>query len=227
MMEMKKTMGYKILIIELIICLVLVTYGWLTTPGVSLLSIVGAYFIVLLYSVFLCIALPRIILRYSQILSFSCFAGAIAGLIFVGEIIYEYIFLPKDNTIPGLIEFGGVLGVLFLLAIAYSYCFHSFKQTILSVIISAMIASVLWLITVLLIFYLFRGTHRQEIVLQAEGSYQDFANSGMKSFDVFIMEDFYGATFFHLLLVPLLATILSLFGWIIGRISSLIRAVLK
>jgi len=48
--------------------------------------------------------------------------------------------------------------------------------------------------------YAFRGSPRQVLVLRAEGNYEDFARSGMSDFNVFIMEDFMGATFFHLLL---------------------------
>jgi hypothetical protein len=39
----------------------------------------------------------------------------------------------------------------------------------------------------------------------------------MSDFNAFIMEDFLGATFFHLLLGPLLASLLGLLGGLTGK----------
>jgi hypothetical protein len=77
------------------------------------------------------------------------------------------------------------------------------------VIVSAILSSVIWLTFTLLTFYIFRGTARQEFVFRAEENLEDFAKSGMNDFNTFVMEDFFGAGFFHLLLSPLLATIIG------------------
>jgi hypothetical protein len=80
-----------------------------------------------------------------------------------------------------------------------------------------MLSSLVWFIAVLACFYLFYGTERQAQVFRAEGNYEDFRRSGMADFATFIMEDFLGAGFFHLLLGPLVAAILASLGGILGR----------
>jgi hypothetical protein len=70
------------------------------------------------------------------------------------------------------------------------------------VIVSAILSSVIWLTFTLLIFYIFRGTARQEFVFRVEGNLEDFAKSGMNDFNTFEMEDFFGAGFFSLAFIP-------------------------
>ena len=57
---------------------------------------------------------------------------------------------------------------------------------------------------------------RQDAVFRAEGNYDDFRRSGMTDFNAFIMEDFLGASFFHLLLGPLLAGVVGTIGGLVG-----------
>ena len=57
----------------------------------------------------------------------------------------------------------------------------------------------------------------QEVVFAAEGTFADFAASGMSDFSTFVMEDLLGAGFFHLLLAPFLAAILGTIGSVLGK----------
>jgi hypothetical protein len=70
---------------------------------------------------------------------------------------------------------------------------------------------------VLLIFYIFRGSARQALVFTAAGNYADFAWSGMQDFNAFMMEDFFGGGFFHLVLIPILAAILGTLAGLGGK----------
>ncbi len=47
--------------------------------------------------------------------------------------------------------------------------------------------------------------------------------SGMSDFNAFIMEDFMDATFFHLLLGPLVAAVLGLLGGLLGKAIALFQ----
>ena len=94
------------------------------------------------------------------------------------------------------------------------------KNAILSSVVTAFIASLIWVICVLAVFYAFHGSSRQALVLRAEGDYDDFARSGMNDFNAFILEDFMGATFFHLLLGPLVAAVLGILGCLLGKAVS-------
>jgi Fe2+ transport system protein B len=58
---------------------------------------------------------------------------------------------------------------------------------------------------------------RQQFVFTAEGNYEDFIRSGMSDFNTFVMEDFLGAGFFHLLLSPLFAAVIGGIGSVLGK----------
>jgi hypothetical protein len=143
--------------------------------------------------------------------------GLLAGAVFGGEIILEYILLPTDNSHYGMVEFGTVFVLYFASAFVSALRSLSIKNAVLTSVASAFTASLLWVITLLAVFYAFRGSPRQVLVLRAEGDYEDFARSGMSDFNAFIMEDFMGATFFHLLLGLVVAAVLGVLGGLLGK----------
>jgi hypothetical protein len=81
----------------------------------------------------------------------------------------------------------------------------------------AVVASLIWYNVLLIVFYLFKGTPQQAQVFLAEGNYADSARSGMSGFDAWVMGDFLGAGFYHMLLLPALAAILGLIGGALGE----------
>lgn len=198
----------------------LVILGWILIPTTDPLSIVAACLILCSYGLVNYFTLPRI---QPEILRWASIFGLVAGIIFVGEILLEYIILPKDNTIWGLIEFGSVFALYFFAGLWVSYRSVQIRSGIVTAILSAMISALIWLIAVLVIFYVFRGTDRQTQVLIAEGTFEDIARSGMTDFNAFVMEDLLGGGFFHLLLGPIVATILGGIGGITGKGIAKIR----
>jgi hypothetical protein len=209
--------------VGIVLAIALVIFGWILTPNTSLLSIAGALIILILYGVCAFFAIPRLNRQNPAILHSASLFGLLAGVVFIGEILWEYVALPTDNTRLGLIEFGGVFVLYFLSTLFIAYRTQQLPQGILTAISTAMIASLIWLITVLLIFYLFRGSPQQTQVFRAEGNFEDFAQSGMSDFNQFIMEDFLGAAFFHLLLGPIVAAILGAVGGLLGKGLSKLR----
>lgn len=194
--------------------LALVMLGWFLVPASNILSIASTSLILIIYSLVGYLGFPRI---RPEILKLVGVFGLLAGLIFASEILLEYAVLPKDNTNWGVIEFGAVFAVYFILGLVVAYRQKSIRPGILAAVVSAMLSSVIWFIFILLTFYLFRGTARQEAVFMTEGNYADFARSGMSDFNTFVMEDFLGAGFFHLLLAPFFATILGTIGSLFGN----------
>jgi len=194
--------------------LILVFLGWILIPTTSFLSIAGTVLILVVYGLVGYFIFPRI---PPQILRLIVVFGFLAGIILAGEILLEYAFVPKDNTSWGLIEFGSVFALYFLSGLWVAYRFQSIKEGALAAILTAMLSSVIWLLILLLTFYLFRDTMRQELVFAAEGNFEDFARSGMREFNTFVMEDFLGAGFFHLLLSPFVAAILGTIGSMLGK----------
>jgi hypothetical protein len=200
--------------------LALVILGWLLVPTTSLLSIAGACLVLVVYGLAGYFSFPRI---RSEILIIVGVFGLLAGAIFAGEILLEYAILPADNTSWGVIEFGCVFALYFLSSVVVAYRRKGIRVGIVAAVVTAMLSSVVWLIFALLAFYIFRGTTRQEHVFMAEGNFEDFARSGVSDFNAFVMEDFFGAGFFHLLLGPIIAAILGTIGGLSGKGLARIR----
>ena len=200
--------------------LLLVLVGWRLVHSASLLSVSGVGLILVVYGLLGYFVFPRL---RSEILNLVGLFGLLAGAIFAGEIVLEYVLLPRDNTSWGSVEFGSVFAVYFLTSALAAYRRKSLRQGILAAVGNAMLSAVIWLIFILLTFYIFRGSARQIQVFTAEGNYADFAQSGMHDFNTFVMEDFFGAGFYHLLLGPLVAAILGMLGGLLGKGLAQIR----
>ena len=67
-------------------------------------------------------------------------------------------------------------------------------------------------------YYAFMGTARQEQVLTADQVFEDFKRSGMTDLRAFIMQDYLGGVFFHLLLGLIVAGLLGLMGSLAARL---------
>jgi len=207
----------KSLLFGVLVALALVLAGRLLVPATSLLSTIAASAILLAYGAMAASCPMRLHRRHPDILRWAMIFGLLAGAVFAGEIILEYVFLPTDNSHYGMVEFGTVLVLYFASAFVSAVRSLSIKNAVFTSVASAFIASLVWAITVLAVFYAFRGSPRQVLVLRAEGDYEDFARSGMRDFDAFIMEDFMGATFFHLSLGLLVAAVLGVLGGLLGK----------
>ena len=192
--------------------LVLVVLGWRLVPTTSLVSIAGVCFILITYGL--------AGLGFPACAPKTCTWQASSGCWpapFSQPKSYSVCFAPQDNSGWGLIEYALVFAVIFGAGVVQAYRSRRIRSGILASVVSSMLASVIWLIFVLLTFYIFRGSARQALVFTAEGNYADFASSGMQDFNAFIMEDFFGGGFFHLVLVPILAILLGTAGGLVGK----------
>jgi hypothetical protein len=133
------------------------------------------------------------------------------------EPLLEYSLLPADNTMYGLFEFGLVFLIYAGTSGLLTYRRYRLREGVLGAVVAALFSSLIWCIITLAVFYLFYDSARQTLVFCAEGNYEDFQRSGMSDFNAVIMEDFLGATFFHLLLGPLLASLLGMLGSLAGQ----------
>ena len=208
------------LLLAVAVALALVIAGRLLVPTASLRSTLAASIILLAYGAIAAVCPAPLHRRDPDILRLAVIFGLLAGAVFAAEIILEYILLPADNSRYGAVEFGTVFVLYFASAFTSALRSRSFKNAVLTSVACALVASLIWDITVLAVFYAFHGSPRQALVLRAEGDYEDFARSGMSDFNAFIMEDFMGATFFHLLLGLLVAAVLGAFGGLLGKLAS-------
>jgi hypothetical protein len=196
--------------------LLLIAYGVFRTPTTSMLSVAAAALVLVVYAAIGWFSIPRLAASAPAILSVAQLAGGLAGTIFAAEIILEYLLLPTDNTRLGLIEFGLVFAVYACAGGWLTLRRQRLRDGVLGAVTAALISSLIWCVAIFVLYYLFAGTARQAAVFRAEGNYDDFQRSGMTDINAFIMEDFLGASFFHLLLGPLLASALGSIGGLIG-----------
>ena len=201
------------------IALLLVAYGVVLIPSTSRLSVAAAAAVLSAYAAIGFSLAPRIQRSSPSVIPTATWAGLAAGTVFAGEVSMEYLLLPKNNAPWGLVEFGLVFCIYLCAGASLTFRRQTVSEAMLGSGLAAVLSSIIWCIFILATFYLFYGNSRQEQVFRAEGDYDDFSRSGMRDFPAFIMEDFLGATFFHLLLGPAIATILGVMGALIGKLA--------
>jgi hypothetical protein len=209
------------MVVGVLLNLALVGYGVLRVPTIwtastgGARSVAGALAILAVYAL-IGLAGPAATTGIEpRILPTALRAGILAGGVFALEMLLEYAILPEDNTTMGIVEFGTVFFLYLVAGVRIATKTRRVRHAVLGAVWSAVIGSLIWFAAVLLITYLFGDTSRQVAVFRAEGNSDDYRRSGMRDFNAFILEDFMGAGFFHLLLGPLIAALLgSIGGWI-------------
>ncbi len=213
----------KSLLFGVAIAIGLVIGGQVLVAVTSFRSTMAALVILFAYGGMAACCPGRLHRRHPNILRAASVFGLLAGIVFAAEIILEYILLPTDNSQYGMVEFGALTVLYFVSGFVSAIRTRRVGDAVLTSVASAFIASLVWVVTLLLVFYAFHGSHRQALVLRAEGDYEDFARSDMSDFNAFIMEDLLGATFFHLSLGLLVAAILGALGGVAGKITAHLR----
>ncbi|MDR3577525.1 MAG: hypothetical protein P4L50_26985 [Anaerolineaceae bacterium] len=214
---MAKTIFQKTFVSGIILAIGLVLFGSVLAPSEKAAGLLAAIIVLIIYGLVGWIVPQKLDKANPALLSAAIRFGLLAGLVFSAEIILEYILLPKDNTIYGLVEFAGVFFLYFLAGLTSAIRTNSLRSGVLSAVLAALISTLIWAIVLLVVFYLFRGTPQQNLVFQAEGDYADFAQSGAVNFNTFIVEDFMGAVFYHSLLGPLIALVLGTVGGLLAK----------
>ncbi len=212
------------LLVGIIINVLLVIYGELLVPtaltasGNGISGFLASLCILLIYAGVILYTVKPTERVHNDILQYSLIFGLIIGSIYFLEIILEYILLPGSqlNLLMGKIEFGLAFVLFFISGVWSVRATRKYFSSVLTSFWCGMVSSLIWLCAVLLVFYLFHDTSQQMAVLQAEGDFEDFKRSGMIDLNAFIIQDFWGAGFFHLLLSPIVATILGSIGGLFG-----------
>ena len=194
----------------------LIGYGCFLVPAASKLSVVATSLVLVGYSVVGWYGCRRSGRKENIVFATILVLGSISALVFSGEVILEYLILPRDNTQMGVVEFGLAFLLYAMAGAVVTRRGCGLRAGVMAAAATAMVSSILWFIVVLMMFYMNFGTAKQQLVFRAEGNYDDFVRSGMADFNAWIMEDFLGAGFFHLLLGPLIAMVLGVCGGIAG-----------
>jgi len=158
--------------------------------------------------------------RHPGILSIGTRFGLLIGGLFTAEMLCEYLFLPgsKGNERLAYLEFGGMFLFLFLSGFKGGQVTGRVGYGVLTALCSTLIGSLIWVFSLLSTYYIFMGTARQEQVLAADQVFEDFKQSGMTDLRAFIMQDYLGGVFFHLLLGMVVAGILGFMGGLAAKL---------
>jgi hypothetical protein len=165
----------------------------------------------------------------SRVVRLSLQLGAVYGVVYGALMLSEYI-VPVTT---GLSEQTGTAAVVTLVAIclvagiAASRRTGTIWQAGLAAVWAAMVGTLIWAGAYLAMTYALWGTETQQMVLQAEGTYQDFIADGGGDFAVFLIRDIQGAAFFHTLLSPVVAAVLGPAGWGLGLVTRRLLAVVR
>jgi hypothetical protein len=184
--------------------LLLLAFGWWLVPAVPPIApaaVLIAYAVVAHPSTFITANKPR-----GQWVTLAF--GGVSAAVLVRSLVVQYFGDTADNAVMVTIVFG-----LWLLSgIATAGRTGRIRDAVVSSTLSAQIASLTNVGVILASYYVLRGSPLQERFFRTEGSYEDFARSGVSDFGVFMMGDLFGGAFFHLLFG-------ALFGALLGMIA--------
>jgi hypothetical protein len=193
----------------------LVLLGLALVPAVlqagGLLGASAAALIVCLYA-YLGLASPLSLTRVpGQIWRMGAFTGLIGGTWLGLDLLSNY-FIYRDGAANSKISLV-VYGVYFLLllgtAIRAGALTKRFRAGLTAAVWYVLTAQLIWFAVEFGAYYLLGRTVVGMQFIQEEMA-ADFLRSGMQDFPAFVIGDFFGAGFFHLLLIGLIA--LLLFG---------------
>lgn len=212
------------LVFATVLAAVLVGAGLLVFPGTlldwkgTLPGLAGVAAVLGAYAVLGRRGIAHIQREDPRLLRLALWFGVAAGAVYATEILVEYVLLPNDNTPYGYVEFG----LVFLAYLLSGFMASVQTRRALSgpkvAIGSALISTLLWYIVLLTTTYVMKGTTQQAAVFRAEGNLDDFAHSGSRNFEAWLMQDFLGAGFYHMILAILIATVLGILGGAIGKL---------
>lgn len=197
--------------------LTLLAVGLLFAPETRPLRLAPAGIVLSLYALAGMWALPRAATWGGISLKLAVQFGLVAGGIYAAEIILEYLLLPADNSLYGVVEFGLVFAAYLVCGLTAARQAGTLRSGAAAGGAAALISTLMWWLVLLAVTYLFWGTTRQVQVFRAEGSFDDFTRSGLSSFSAFLVEDLGGAGFFHLLLGPCMGCLFGLAGAVLGK----------
>ena len=145
--------------------------------------------------------------------------GILAGVMLSVDLISGYLIHNGDTSArTSLVAYG-----LFFILITAS-AVRGFRQTgkfasgLTAALWCVLVALLIWFCVEFVAYYVFASTPSGMAFIQDEMQL-DFARSGATDYQAFVISDFYGAGFFHLLLGLIIALILGTIGAGIGRLS--------
>jgi len=128
-------------------------------------------------------------------------AGGLIGALYGAEVLAEYLSpaVTGASVAIGWIIVAGLVTAGLSAAAVATIRLRSLRAGVTAAVYCAITEYLVWYPVVLACYYVFRTSAATERVWRAEGTYQDFARSGASDIRVFVLQDFWGAGFFHLI----------------------------
>ncbi len=191
----------------------------LTASGAGIRSVSGALGILLIYGLVGRFAIPRSYRAGRQALWLGVGFGLAIGTVFLCQMLVEY-FAPlgsDDDGTLAVVTFGAMFLFFVVAAGLGGLRAGSVRSGVSAAIWSALVGSLIWFNLLLVIHYVFMGTALQDHVLLIDQTDADYRRSGMADLRAFVMQDYLGGGFFHLLLGPAIAAVLGALGGAAGK----------
>ena len=202
-------------IVAVVVCgIILVFIGLLLYPTtISAAGILAPLAPILILIVYATLGLSQARVTPPSTLRIGVRIGLIIGLWFIASSIFEYIVVlnVSANQTTGLVTYAAV-ALLFLSAgfIGVRQDGH-LRSGIVSALWSAVVGGLLWFLITFALLYLFKGSAHETNVQDLE-MLGDFQRSGMSDYSAFVMSDYFGAGFYHMILLPLASVIFGTLG---------------
>ena len=174
-------------------------------------GLLGASAAILMVCLYGCLALfgPLAMDRVPEkVWGWSASVGLAAGVWLGVDLLSNY-FIYRDgptNSKISLLVYGVYFLLLLSTALRGSQITNRFRDGLTAALWYIIPAQLIWFMVEFGAYYLFAHTPVGEQFIQTEMG-ADFVRSGGHNFQVFVIGDFFGAGFFHLLLIGLLAVL--------------------
>ena len=149
--------------------------------------------------------------------------GAVAGGLYALEGLSEYLSasVTHASVMIGRVIVGGLVLANVLAGVLGVRRTGTVRGGVTAAVYCAITEYLVWYPSVLICYYAFHGSGQLDRVWRAEGVYDDFARSGMTDIRAFVLQDFWGAGFFHLvaglIIAGVFGTLAALLARVLGR----------
>jgi hypothetical protein len=133
--------------------------------------------------------------------------GLLYGLVLVAE--YASAAVSRHDVLLGYLIVAALAGAALLAGGLGAHRGRGFRAGLSSALWTAIAEYLVWYPVVLLIHHTYHGTAAETRALRAEGTYDEFARSRMTDFRAFVVQDLFGAGFYHLIADVILALALG------------------
>ena len=185
--------------------LVLLAYGWRLAPAAVPIA---AAAVLLAYALFAHVSVAIAKETSPRIPWVTLACGVASAAVLIRALVVQYFGRAANNAPMVAIVFAMWL-VAGITATART---RRIRDAVIASTLSAQIGSLANVGFILASYYVLRGSALQEQFFRIEGTYEDFARSGIGDFATIVIGDLFGGAFFHLLFGGLFGAMLGTLG---------------